>query len=96
MRGLTITPAVLAPIGLALVVFESVQALRSVKLQGLGQVLLFGGLGLLVVAATLVVVSLWIDAEPSTDAESAPADAVVDAAASDSAASPAAAEETAQ
>jgi hypothetical protein len=54
-RGLTITPAVLGPIGLALLVFEAVQTLRSVVLGTLGTTLLFVGLGLVLIAAAMSV-----------------------------------------
>jgi hypothetical protein len=57
-RALTITPAVLGPIGLALLVFESVQTLRSVVLGTRGMTVLFVGIGLVVIAGTLAVVAV--------------------------------------
>jgi hypothetical protein len=70
-RGLTITTAVLGAVGLALLTFETVQAMRSVVLGTLGIVLLYVGLGLTAVAATLVVISLTT--RPSPDPSASPA-----------------------
>lgn len=57
-RGLTIAPVVLAVIGLGLLAFETIQALRSVVIGTVGDVLLYVGVGLFVLAAVLVVVDL--------------------------------------
>jgi hypothetical protein len=61
--------AIIGAIGLALVAFETVQAMRSVAIDTLGTTLIFVGVGLFVVSAVLVVVSLTVDADdPSSPA----------------------------
>jgi hypothetical protein len=60
-RDLTITPLVLGIIGLALLVFEGVQAMRRVVLGAVGTTVLFLGLGLVVIAAVLIVVAMSTD-----------------------------------
>jgi hypothetical protein len=45
-------------VGLVLVAFETVQSMRSVAINTLGTTLLFVGVGLFVLAAVMVVVSL--------------------------------------
>jgi hypothetical protein len=60
-RGLTISTGVLALIGLALLVFESVQAMRGQVLGTVGTTLLFVGLGLIVVAGVLLVIGVFTE-----------------------------------
>ena len=74
-RALTVTSVVLGAVGLALLAVEAERAMRSVVIGTLGTVLLFVGLGLTVIAAAMVVISLTIspsDPTPPT-ASTAPA-----------------------
>jgi uncharacterized membrane protein YhiD involved in acid resistance len=64
-RGWTLLSAILAVAGLALVGFETARSLQNKALGTTGAVLIYVGLGLFVVAAILVVVSLVVDAEAS-------------------------------
>jgi hypothetical protein len=57
-RGMTISTATLGVIGLALLGFESVQAMRNVVLGGVGTTVLFVGLGLVVITGAALLVAL--------------------------------------
>jgi hypothetical protein len=71
-----VATAVTAGVGVILLVFESIQALRSVVIGTLGTVLLFAGVAFIAVAALLVVLAAWQEPAISVTAEpSAPTDA---------------------
>lgn len=80
-RGLTITTAALAVVGLALLGFETAEALRSVALGTTGTVLLYLGLGLALIAAGLTVVDLTTAPAPDAAGET-PVPELVDESAS--------------
>jgi hypothetical protein len=63
MRWRSLTTAIVAvgAIGLALLLFESVQAMRGVIIGTIGTTLLFLGLGLVVTAALLIGVAVAAD-----------------------------------
>jgi hypothetical protein len=67
-RGVTITSGVLGLIGLALLVFETVQALRNQVLGTGGTTLLYVGVGLIAIAG--VIVALALPTEPSASSAS--------------------------
>jgi hypothetical protein len=62
-RGLTIASAVLGLVGLALVVVESIEAIRRVAFSTLDSVLLYVGLGVFVIAAVMMTAVLSDDAQ---------------------------------
>jgi uncharacterized membrane protein len=66
-RGLTIAPAVLAIVGLGLLAYESIQALRNVVIGTSGNIVLYVGVGLFVLAAVLVVIDLTTSDETTAD-----------------------------
>jgi uncharacterized membrane protein len=57
-RTMSFAPLVLAVVGLGLLAYETVQALRKVVIGTTGDILLYVGVGLVVAAAVLVVVDL--------------------------------------
>jgi uncharacterized membrane protein len=70
-RTLSVAPLVLAVVGLGLLAYETVQALRKVVIGTTGDILLYVGVGLFVAAAVLLVVDLTSADE--TNNEVAPA-----------------------
>jgi hypothetical protein len=58
--------------GLGLIGYETVQALRGIAITTLGTTLTYGGLGLVVIAAVLVVVSLTSEPDPVGPADAGP------------------------
>jgi hypothetical protein len=66
MGGLSRSAVIIGVIGLALLIFQSVQAMRGVVIGTLGTTILFVGLGLIVVAAVLIALAVSTDSA-STD-----------------------------
>jgi uncharacterized membrane protein len=66
-RALSVAPLVLAVVGLGLLAYETVQALRKVVIGTTGDILLYVGLGLFVIAAVLLVVDLTTSDDNTDD-----------------------------
>lgn len=66
-RTLTVAPLVLAVVGLGLLAYETVQTLRKVVIGTTGDILLYVGVGLFVLAAVLIVVELTSSEETADD-----------------------------
>jgi uncharacterized membrane protein len=67
-RTLTVAPLVLAVVGLGLLAYETVQTLRKVVIGTTGDILLYVGVGLFVLAAVLIVVDLMSSEDAAVDA----------------------------
>jgi hypothetical protein len=65
MGGLSRSAVIIGVIGLALLIFQSVQAMRGVVIGTLGTTILFVGLGLIVVAAVLIALAVSTDSAPT-------------------------------
>jgi uncharacterized membrane protein len=65
-RTMSVAPLVLAVIGLGLLAYETVQALRKVVIGTTGDILLYVGVGLFVLAAVLIVVDLTTTPDDDT------------------------------
>jgi hypothetical protein len=75
---MTIATALLGAVGLGLLGFETAEAMRNVIIGTTGTVLIYVGMGMTVIAAALVVISLTTSPAPTTTAEAPVADELAD------------------